>query len=48
MSSSAKGTGLGLYLVKKITTEILHGEVGVESKPGIGSSFFMEIPISRG
>ena len=48
LSSSAKGTGLGLYLVKKITTEILHGEVGVESKPGIGSSFFMEIPISRG
>nr|MBF0221889.1 transporter substrate-binding domain-containing protein [Desulfobulbaceae bacterium] len=40
-----KGAGLGLYLVKKITEEILQGEVGMESIYGKGSSFFMKIPL---
>ena len=33
------GTGLGLYLTQKIVTEILGGEIEVDSKPGEGSVF---------
>ena len=38
------GTGLGLYLTKKIATEMLHGEVFVESTYGEGSRFGMRVP----
>jgi len=38
------GTGLGLYLVKKIT-EQLHGQVLVKSTPGQGSVFTVRLPI---
>ena len=41
----AGGTGLGLYLTKKITEEILHGSVSVESQQGKGSRFSLEIPL---
>lgn len=40
----AGGTGLGLYLTKKITTELLNGEIFVESKAGTGSTFGLRIP----
>jgi PAS domain S-box-containing protein len=40
----AGGTGLGLYLTRKIARELLHGEVGVESSPGGGSEFWIQIP----
>jgi PAS domain S-box-containing protein len=40
----AGGTGLGLYLTRKIARELLHGEVGVESSPGGGSVFWIKIP----
>ena len=40
----AGGTGLGLYLTRKIATELLNGEVGVESSPGNGSVFWIKIP----
>lgn len=40
----AGGTGLGLYLTKKIATELLNGEVGVQSSPGSGSVFWLKIP----
>jgi len=43
----AGGTGLGLYLTKKIATELLHGQVGVSSQYGKGSDFWIELPYSQ-
>lgn len=42
----AGGTGLGLYLTKKIAEDILQGNVGAESKLGEGSVFWLNIPKS--
>lgn len=38
------GNGLGLYLTKKLTTELLKGNVSAESQAGIGSRFTLRIP----
>jgi len=38
------GTGLGLYLTKKLATEVLKGSVSVKSKYGEGSTFVLKIP----
>ncbi|MEN8263276.1 MAG: transporter substrate-binding domain-containing protein [Nitrospirota bacterium] len=40
----AGGTGLGLYLTKKIATELLGGTIEVESEKGKGSRFILTIP----
>jgi len=42
----AGGSGLGLYLTKKITENILQGEVGMESIFGKGSTFWLIIPLT--
>jgi signal transduction histidine kinase len=41
----AGGTGLGLYLTKKLASDILHGGVSVQSRPGQGSTFTLKIPM---
>ncbi|HNW51838.1 MAG TPA: two-component regulator propeller domain-containing protein [Prolixibacteraceae bacterium] len=40
------GTGIGLSLVKSLT-EIMYGNVEVESEPGKGSEFIVTIPVNR-
>jgi signal transduction histidine kinase len=41
-----KGTGLGLSISKSIV-EMLNGKIWLESKLGIGTTFFIEIPIEE-
>ncbi len=39
------GTGLGLYLTRKILVQLLGGEVSVTSQLGVGSVFTIRVPI---
>lgn len=39
----AGGTGLGLYLTKKLTTDILKGSITVQSMEGQGSTFTLRV-----
>ncbi len=41
-----EGTGLGLAIVKK-AAEWMGGRVGVESQPGQGSCFWLELPAAH-
>ncbi|MCI0751082.1 MAG: HAMP domain-containing histidine kinase [Flammeovirgaceae bacterium] len=42
-SENSKGSGLGLFIVKE-TMEKLSGAIGLESEPGKGSTFTLQIP----
>jgi len=44
----AKGTGLGLNLVKQIVEKMHDGRVFVTSKVGVGSTFGFELPLATG
>ncbi len=45
-SSDEGGSGIGLSLTKELV-ELLNGEIGVESQEGSGSTFWVQLPISR-
>jgi two-component system phosphate regulon sensor histidine kinase PhoR len=45
-NSQAKGTGLGLNLVKQIIEKGHNGRVFVISEPGVGSTFGFELPLA--
>jgi PAS domain S-box-containing protein len=45
-SGSAGGVGLGLYLTRELMT-LLHGQVGLESTPGQGATFWITLPLAE-
>ncbi|MGD8976267.1 MAG: two-component regulator propeller domain-containing protein [Gammaproteobacteria bacterium] len=46
MTRRSDGTGLGLSICKQLL-ELMDGEIGVESEPGVGSRFWFRIPLQR-
>ncbi|PVX84866.1 sensor histidine kinase [Paraburkholderia unamae] len=44
LQQRVKGTGLGLPLCRKLAA-LLGGEVGVDSEPGVGSTFRVSVPV---
>lgn len=46
-NSQAKGTGLGLNLVKQIVEKVHNGRMFALSEPGLGSTFGFELPLAK-
>ncbi len=47
MKEVTLGTGLGLYLTKKIINSVFQGDISVESEYGKGSTFTLDIPFKQ-
>jgi len=47
LTSSSEGTGIGLAIVRKAAHR-MHGEVGVQSEPGKGSTFWLDLLLAPG
>jgi PAS domain S-box-containing protein len=45
LQSTVPGTGLGLYLTRKLTAEVLKGDIMLISEYGMGSRFTIKIPV---
>lgn len=46
-TSSRKGTGLGLYVIKRIITDTHKGKISFESSYKIGTRFILELPLAK-
>jgi len=46
-TSSHKGTGLGLYVIKRIITEMHKGQISFESDYKVGTRFIIQLPIAK-
>ncbi len=45
-TSSRKGTGLGLYVIRKIITDSHKGKIAFESAYKVGTRFIIELPLA--
>jgi PAS domain S-box-containing protein len=46
-AATIPGTGLGLYLTRKLIREVLQGDITVTSAAGVGSRFVLTVPIKE-